>query len=111
MKITQVNILFIFLTFSALTIFSCKKEEQYMSNAEIIGLDAKTCPCCGGIEITIDNVSNPNGGTYFLVSQLPSNFSLGDDNPKFPIAVKIDWKIDSNHCFGNYVDITKIARR
>jgi len=104
-----------FIVYSILTIFifissSCKKEEHYMSNAVIIGLDYKMCPCCGGMEITIDNVTNPNGNTYFLVGQLPSNFSLGD-NPKFPITVKIDWKIDTAHCFGNYVDISRIARR
>ncbi len=81
-----------------------------MSNAEIIGFDMKMCPCCGGIEITIDNVSNPNGRAYFLVDRLPADFNLGD-NPKFPIAVKIDWKIDTTHCLGNYIDITKIARR
>ncbi|MEJ7822212.1 MAG: hypothetical protein WKF85_07820 [Chitinophagaceae bacterium] len=93
-----------------LTIFSCKKEEQYMSNAEIIGYDAKTCPCCGGIKIAIDNAQNPNGNTYFLIDSLPSNFTIGD-NPKFPIAVKLDWKIDTDHCFGSYIDITRIAKR
>ena len=81
-----------------------------MSNAEIIGYDHTMCPCCGGMEITIDNVANPNGNTYFLASQIPSNFSLGD-NPKFPIAVRIDWKLDTTHCFGNYVDISRIARQ
>ena len=92
------------------TAISCKKDEQYMSDAEIIGWDVKMCPCCGGLEITIDNVSNPIGNTYYLVNQLPANFSIGD-NPKFPIAVKIDWKIDSIHCGGTHIDITRIARR
>ena len=104
-----------FLMYGVLTIFilnnsSCKKDEQYMSNAKIVGLDYKMCPCCGGMEITIDNVANPNGSAYFLVEELPSNFSLGD-NPKFPIAIKFDWRIDTAHCFGNYIDISKIARR
>ena len=47
---------FITLTVLILTIFSCKKDQQFMSNAEIIGYDAKMCVCCGGTEITIDNV-------------------------------------------------------
>ena len=81
-----------------------------MSNAEITGLDAKMCICCGGLEITIDNVTNTNGSNYFLIEQLPTGFTLGN-NPKFPIAVTIDWKIDTTHCFGNYIDITRIARR
>jgi hypothetical protein len=98
------------LTVLILTIFSCKKDEQYRSNAEIIGYDAKTCPCCGGTEIIIDNVQNTNGNAYFLVDKFPSNFTIGD-NPKFPIAVKVDWKIDTLHCFRNYLDITRIERR
>lgn len=81
-----------------------------MSNAEIIGLDTKMCPCCGGTEIIINNVQNPNGNSYFLIGKLPSNFIISD-NPKFPIAVKVDWKFNTLHCFGNYVDITRIARR
>ena len=80
-----------------------------MNDAEIIGWDMKMCPCCGGLEITIDNIQ-PNGYSYFLVNQLPPNFSLGD-HPQFPIAVKIDWKVDPLHCFGNHIDIIRIARR
>ena len=96
-------------TFIVLTMLSCKKEETYMSNANIIGLDARMCACCGGTEIVIDNVANPNGSSYFLIGQLPADFSLGS-NPKFPIAVKIDFKIDSTHCFGNFVNIARISR-
>jgi len=81
-----------------------------MNNAQIIGWDLRMCPCCGGIEITIDNVPNPNGGSFFLTGHLPSNFNIGN-NPKFPIAVKIDWNIDTAHCFGNYITISKISRR
>ncbi len=29
--------------------------------------------------------------------------------PNFPVAVKIDWQKDSAKCFGNYIDITRIA--
>jgi len=102
---------FIALIILILTIFSCKKDsEQYMNNGEIIGYDLKMCACCGGTEIIIDNVQNPNGNPYFLVGKFPSNFKIGD-NPQFPIAVKLDWKIDSARCFGNYIDITRIARR
>ena len=81
-----------------------------MSNAQIIGVDQKTCPCCGGTEITIDNVPYPAGNNYFLAGQLPADFSLGV-NPTFPIAVKLNWIIDTTVCFGKYIKVSKISRR
>ena len=90
--------------------FSCKKIPHYQSNGEIIGYDARMCVCCGGTEITINNVQNPNGNDFFLIASKPSDFIIGSDE-NFPIAVTLDWKIDSAHCFGNYIDITRIARR
>jgi hypothetical protein len=110
MKQNQFTIILVGLSLLTLLFLSCKKEETYMSNANIIGLDARMCVCCGGTEIVIDNVANPNGNSYFLIGQLPTDFNLGNV-PKFPIAVKIDFKIDSTHCFGNYINITRISRR
>ena len=109
-KQTLIYIQLSIFTVITLTGFSCKKEEPYMSNAQIIGFDAKMCVCCGGTEIKIDQVANPNGNDYFLIGELPKNFNLGD-NPKFPVVVKVDWKIDTTHCLGNYIIITRIARR
>ncbi len=109
MKQKQIFILFSILAFTILTITSCKKERPYMNNAEIIGYDARLCPCCGGYEITIDNVPNPNGNSFFRAGQFPSNFNLGI-HPIFPIKIKIDWKQDTAHCFGNYISISRIAQ-
>ena len=81
-----------------------------MNNAEIIGVDMRYCLCCGGYEITIVNAPAPNGSDFFLISKLPSNFQL-PENPNFPIAVKIDWQKDTARCFGNFVNITRIAYR
>lgn len=103
------SIIVALLIFMTLVTPACKKEDPYMNNAVIIGEDVRTCVCCGGLEITIENVQNPNGG-FFLVGQLPSDFNLGD-SPKFPIPVKIDWKIDTGRCFGNYILISRIVRR
>ena len=91
---------------------SCKKDKSgsYMSNGEIIGFDEKECPCCGGTEIIIDNYPNPNGNPYFLIGEIPPGFQLGD-HPTFPIAVKLDWTTDTAHCFGNYINISRIDRR
>lgn len=80
-----------------------------MSDAKIIGFDLRMCMCCGGTEIVIDNLPNPNGNSFFLINNMPSEFSLGN-NPTFPIAVKINWQTNSK-CFGNYIDITKITRK
>src|SRR5712671_1975574 len=95
----RISILLV-LTMVALTFLSCKKDEQYMNNAEITGVDNSSrpclvddpCNCPGGTIITIDNISNPNG--YFRAVQLPAGFILGS-NATFPIAVKIDWKYDT----------------
>jgi hypothetical protein len=110
MKQRLSSVLYVSLIILSLTILTCNKDEPFMSNAEIIGLDASMCVCCGGTEITIDNIINPNGKKYFLTEKLPADFFLGVE-PVFPIKVKIDWKIDTLHCSGNYIDITKIARR
>jgi hypothetical protein len=93
-------------------ILSCKKEDQhqYMNNAQIIGYDLRLCVCCGGYQVTIDSVANPNGGSFFLVGQFPSSFHLGE-NPRYPIPVKIDWEADTARCFGNYIKISRITTR
>ena len=102
--------IFIGSLFALLLATGCKKEKAYMNNGEIIGWDAKMCPCCGGLEITIDGVANPVANTYFLINQMPSYFVV-DSSAKFPIEVRIDWKLDSNYCSATRIDITRIARR
>jgi hypothetical protein len=100
------------LVFTFHFLISCKKEASYQSNAELIGYDPRLCPspCCGGLQITIDNLMPTDSAQFFLVYQLPNDFSLGA-NPNFPVSVKIDYKIDSTHCSKNYVDISRIAFR
>lgn len=108
----QIWILFTALALTILMVASCKKVKPFMNNAEITGIDPRMCPtpCCGGYEITIDNVANPNYKTNYFVIQFPSDFKLGN-NPVFPIKVKIDWKPDTLQCSGNYIDILRIALR
>ncbi len=103
-------VLFVITCFLIFTQISCKKEKLFMNDATLIGYDVRACVCCGGLEIVIKDVPNPNGNEYFLIGKLPSDFSVGPD-PKFPIPVKIDWAVDSTRCFGNYIDITRIARQ
>lgn len=110
MKVFGNNTGFILISALFLSIQSCRKDCAFMSNAEIIGYDMRECPCCGGLEITIDKEVPPNAGSFFLISELPSYYKIGD-NPAFPIRVKIDYRIDTTGCFGNFVKILKIANR
>lgn len=102
--------IFILLLFT--TALSCKKQSecQYMNNAEIIGYDYRACVCCGGYQVKIDSVPNPNGNPFFLATEFPPGFSVGD-NPTYPIAIKLDWLINTSGCYGNYIKILRIARR
>lgn len=96
--------LLLFILFSFL-FNGCKKAASFESNATLLGYDPRMCPCCGGLEITIDNVKPPDGGSFFLVSKLPGDFKL-ENNPDFPIPVKIDYTIDSLHCTNYKVSIS-----
>ena len=108
----QILVLFTVLVLTILMVTSCKKVKPFMDNAKITGTDPRMCPspCCGGYEITIDNVASPNDKTNYFVLQFPPDFKLGN-NPIFPIKVKIDWKLDTLQCKGNYIDILRIALR
>jgi hypothetical protein len=96
--------------FMFLVLVSCKKNFTHLSNAEIIGFDKRECICCGGLEITIESVTPPGGAQFFLVSEMPSSYKIGD-NTTFPILVKIDYTIDTIACFGNFIKISRIANR
>jgi hypothetical protein len=116
------SILFAISIIIIISIVSCKKEKQYMNNAEITGIDNSLrpclinypCDCPGGYFIHIDNVPDPNGSCTFCKSfkamKLPNGFTLGN-NPQFPIAIKMDWKYDSLLCDSSRIVITNIALR
>lgn len=99
-----------FILFILFSLASCKKYLPIESNASLIGYDMRECPCCGGVEITIQNVEPPDGRAFFLVNELPPDFKSGDD-PHFPVPVKIVYSIDTAHCFKNLVNISEIKRR
>lgn len=102
----------IILIFMSITLPSCKKEcqKEYMNNATIIGYDLRLCVCCGGYQITIENVPNPSGSSFFLAPQFPPEFVL-DQNPAYPIPIKINWEIDKERCNGNFIKILSITKR
>lgn len=99
----RLTLIFFIAIVISLIITSCKKD-SYLSNAVIIGWDVKTCVCCGGLLIKI----NDQLKTY-LIGNDPPGLNI-KYNGSFPIYVKIDWQIDSLHCFGNYILINRIKR-
>ena len=78
---------------------SCKKETPYLykSNARIIGYDHRLCVCCDGYQVVIDGTANPNGNAFFLTGYFTPNFKL-ENNPPYPVPVKIDWLADTTGC-------------
>ena len=91
---------------------SCKKEDSYMNNGIITGLDARACPCCGGIMINFKGETEPYKGDFYLIQNSPSELGI-DNNTKFPVYVSVDWK--SEGCMvggtGNLIRVTRFKRR
>ncbi len=104
------HLLFFLVIIFSISFSSCKKEHQYQANATLTGYDPRECVCCGGLKIVIENHKPPSGTDFYLVEKMPDDFKIGDP-PIFPIAVKIDYQVDTAHCFGNWVIINRIARR
>ena len=75
----------------------------FQSKGVITGSDMRMCPspCCGGWDITIDK-------EYYTFSTLPANSGIDLDKEKFPLAVKLNWKLDSI-CY-HHISISRIAK-
>lgn len=89
--------------------YSCKydnwqtESEKFHSTGIIIGPDMRMCPspCCGGWNIIIENQS-------YTFGSLPANSGIDLGKEKFPLRVKLDWKLDTTiRC--NYIIIIRIA--
>ena len=109
------NLLAAILFVSLITGFSCRKyscdsHSNFKTNAEIVGFDMTKCSCCGGYEFTINNMTPPNGGNYFLAQTLPPDFQI-DMNGPFPVAVKMDYEIISPTVCNTFIKVNRIARR
>ncbi len=74
---------------------------EYASEGIITGPDYKLCPCCGGWEITIDNIS-------YRFSSLPTNSGINLDKEKFPLKVTLNWTLDNTGC--KWIVISQIAK-
>jgi hypothetical protein len=98
MKTTRILLLFFL-------IIACNKEnDDYMSVGTITGTDYRMCMCCGGWYVKIDEV-------VYLTDSLPTESNIDLATEKFPIEVKLDWKLISNGCSGyNRITVLKIKK-
>lgn len=104
-NITQLLFGIIFL----LMITNCQKnnENNVMTDAIVTGYDLRACACCGGLMVTFSNDTTRYSGAFYLVDELPNNSGI-DNNTKFPLYVKINWKFSRVCGSTKFVDILKI---
>ena len=96
--------------FICFTDYSCKKNKQVLINAVITGMDARACPCCGGLMITFNGETKPYVGTFFLIDNNPADLGIGATE-RYPILVKVDTANNPLKCSNNFVNIIKLERR
>jgi len=91
----------------SLCLITCTYEniggEKFQSTGIITGRDMRLCPspCCGGWDITIEN-------QFYTFGTLPNNSGIDLEKEKFPLKVKLNWRVDSI-CW-NHIEILKITK-
>jgi len=91
----------------SLCLITCTYEnigsEKFQSTGIITGHDLRLCPspCCGGWDITMEN-------QFYTFGALPSNSGIDLEKEKFPLKVKLNWRVDSI-CW-NHIEIVKITK-
>ena len=93
-----------FISILLMVVFSCSKEDNYMSSGTITGIDMSLCMCCGGWFIEIDNAT-------YRFNKLPDHCDLNLENETFPITVKLDWEKEINPCLGDEIIVKQIAKK
>ncbi len=91
-------ILLAFITFA-----TCNKAgNNYLSHGTITGQDYRMCACCGGWLITIDD-------KQYQFDKMPDGSPIDLNKEKFPLAVKLDWQLNTTGC-PNTITIHRIAK-
>ena len=74
--------------------------------AEIVGLDARRCACCGGWFIEIAD-------STFRFQKFPKCSEIEGlaDDVKYPIPVTVDFRVDPDPCLGDEIILEKLVRR
>jgi hypothetical protein len=98
MKATRILLLFFL-------VIACNKEnDDYKSVGTITGADYRMCACCGGWFINIDDA-------VYLFDTLPKDSNIDLATEKFPVTVRLDWKLISNSCSGfNRITVLRIRK-
>jgi hypothetical protein len=74
------------------------------TNATIVNPDVRSCMCCGGYLLSIDN-NKPIAGDYFIVYDFPGGYVP----TSYPMKVYIEWEKDPNACINDKIIIKKIV--
>jgi hypothetical protein len=85
-----------------LTITCDKEENNYESHGTITGQDYRMCACCGGWLIIIDE-------KQYQFNNLPEDSGIDLNKEKFPMAVKLDWELNTTGC-PNTITIQRIEK-
>ena len=70
---------------TTLTVLSGCKKDEYMTEATITGWNIGSCPCCGGLEVTLASNNTSYPGLFFLLGNEASSLGLSDTVSTFPI--------------------------
>ena len=93
----------LFMVLCMLTLSSFAKDKKdFKSKGIITGLDMKACMCCGGWIIRIDS-------QQYQFNALPKNSILDLKQEKFPLPVKLTWKLNAKGC-PNTITIESIKK-
>lgn len=92
------RIFFIILISTLFVFSSCDKDGnniQFKSSGKILGVDIGTCACCGNWKILIKEDKK----IYEFIN-LPENSKIDLEDISFPIEVKLNWRVNTDHPCG-----------
>lgn len=95
-----------FLFLLVFSLWSCQSDEEAspLDSAIIHGLDVANCGCCGNWLIQFDGTPFSHHSQF---TELPPDSDIDLENATFPLAVKVDWEVDSSS-FCNFILIKEI---
>ena len=98
------RVLFLTLIISLLTLSGCSKREiEYQSVGTITGPDLRSCLCCGGWFIEIED------NTYRF-EDIPNVNDLDLKSETFPLNVKLNYSLVGCGCLGDEIEIGNIVK-
>ena len=87
---------------------SCKKADDYMADAVIVGYDPRMCACCGGLMISFKGPTTVFDADDKTINNAPD---LGlSPNEAFPLYVQVNYTEVTGGCHGAVL-ITKLKRK